>query len=43
MDCSYLDGDRSCYGGLMEYAFRYVTRNRGIDTEECYPYRGDVS
>ena len=43
MDCSMKEGDRSCEGGLMDSAFTYIQLNGGIDTEECYPYRGHVS
>nr|CAB3464783.1 unnamed protein product [Digitaria exilis] len=39
-----IDCDRSynsgCGGGLMDYAFKFVVKNGGIDTEEDYPFRG---
>ncbi|KAK8947241.1 hypothetical protein KSP39_PZI007346 [Platanthera zijinensis] len=38
-----VDCDRTyntgCSGGLMEYAYNWVLKNHGIDTEEDYPYR----
>lgn len=31
-----------CGGGYMTNAFSYVKTNRGIDSEEAYPYVGQV-
>lgn len=37
VDCTLLDGNQGCDGGLMDYCFKYVQK-RGIASEREYPY-----
>jgi len=38
MDCSTDEGNESCEGGLMDYAFKWIIENHGICSEADYPY-----
>jgi len=40
IDCAGDFGDMGCNGGLPSQSFQYIMSNKGIDTEDSYPYEG---
>jgi KDEL-tailed cysteine endopeptidase len=37
-DCSWSEDNLGCGGGLMDNAFKWVIKNKGITSESAYPY-----
>ncbi|XP_039182923.1 procathepsin L-like [Crotalus tigris] len=42
IDCSKQQGNKGCKGGMMHLAFESVKKRGGIDSEQSYPYDGEV-
>nr|CAD1840779.1 unnamed protein product [Ananas comosus var. bracteatus] len=40
VDCDVHGQDEGCDGGLMDSAFDFIVKNRGLTTEANYPYKG---
>ncbi|KAK4755578.1 hypothetical protein SAY87_009335 [Trapa incisa] len=40
VDCDTKGINRGCGGGLMDNAFEFIVKNRGLMTEADYPYQG---
>uniref|UniRef100_A0A672HN48 Cathepsin S, ortholog 1 n=2 Tax=Salarias fasciatus TaxID=181472 RepID=A0A672HN48_SALFA len=38
VDCSTSEGNLGCRGGYISKSYTYIIRNRGVDSEEFYPY-----
>ncbi len=43
IDCSIIEGNLGCDGGLMTQGMDYIIGNDGVDTEDSYPYVGELN
>ncbi|KAL8195289.1 hypothetical protein R6Q57_025692 [Mikania cordata] len=39
IDCDTSDEDQGCEGGCMNSGFDFIVKNKGINTEDAYPYK----
>lgn len=40
VDCDVEGEDVGCSGGLLDTAFKFIMKNKGLTTEANYPYEG---
>jgi len=43
IDCSSAYGNYGCSGGLIDTSYQYIIDNKGVDTEDSYPYEAVTS